>query len=441
MNNLFQKTKDNFCAIPWTSIEVNNLGYFRVCCISNNHAENSGLFKDEQGQWYNVLTHDIKDVLNSPHHRAIRATHASGEYHPNCNTCWERDRATKITPSTSTGRRLFFSVGELNRSVISPFPQYEETIANPDLWKQGITSLDLKLGNLCNSACVQCDPKNSNQMIEEYVEFHGTTVIEDDPGAPEGNHFILKPNGRYELAGADWFETDTWWQQFTSIAGQLKHVYVTGGEPMVVPFHGRMLDYFIEHDLAKNITIEYDSNLTAINRRLVEKFSQFRKVFIRASMDGLEDTYEYIRYPSKWSVFSGNVDNNLGIIKAVTCCLMPYNAWQLPEIEAWVKQRRVNFTLRFIMTPGRLALANFPKEMKDSLIEFYSQYLPRAREYPETIKALNYLKDCYDKHDPREVRRFLNYSNFLTKKRNKDWKVLFPQLAKFFVDHPNYTTP
>lgn len=430
---------DNFCSIPWSGIEINNLGYFRVCCISNNPETHSGLMQDENGNWMHVLTHDIRQVLGSPLLRAIRETHLNGTQHNNCNTCWTRDTVAKGM-KVSQGRRIFFSARTLRTSVIAPFPTIEEAKENPDLWKDGIQSLDLKLGNLCNLACLHCDPKNSNQTIPEYMAYTGRTEITGDVASPHNNKFIMKSNGRYEVEGTDWFESDKWWEQFTAVAGQLKHVYVTGGEPMVVPFHARMLDYFIEHDLAKNIVMEYDSNLTAVNTKLVEKWKSFRKVIIRASIDGLGPVYNFIRYPGDWDRVSKNIIENKRIIAEVTACLMPYNVYQLPEMEAWIRSIGAKMGLRFVMTPSHLNIANFPRTVKEELIELYSKYQDQPYKYAETNKALQYIKRNLNKENSDAIEQFLKRSNFQSNFRGNSWKETCPELAKHFVNHPLYNS-
>lgn len=428
---------DHFCSIPWSGIEVNNLGYFRVCCISNNPATHSGLMKDEFGNWMHVLTHDIRDILGSPLLREIRQTHLDGIQHENCNTCWTRDTVAKGKVA-SQGRRVFFSAKTLRSAVTSPFPSYEEVTANPDMWQGGIQSLDLKLGNLCNLACLHCDPKNSNQLIDEYIAYSGATGITGDVAAPDNNKFIIKPNGRYEVEGTDWFESDKWWDQFTAVAGQLKHVYVTGGEPMVVPFHARMLDYFIEHNLAKNIVMEYDSNLTAINTKLLEKWKSFRKIIIRASIDGIGPVYNLIRYPGNWDRVSKNIIDNKEIISDVTACLMPYNAYQLPEMESWVRSIGSRMALRFVMTPAHLNIVNFPRAVKEELIALYSKYKNRPGQYPETLKALAYIERNIDTVNDEAIDNFIRRSNFQAEYRGNSWKEVCPELAKHFVNHPLY---
>ena len=39
-----------------------------------------------------------------------------------------------------------------------------------------------------------------------------------------------------------WWETDTWWSKFEELIPTLQHIYITGGEPMIVPAHDEMLD-------------------------------------------------------------------------------------------------------------------------------------------------------------------------------------------------------
>jgi hypothetical protein len=424
------KIPDTFCTIPWSSIEINNLGYFRVCCVSNSVNDNQGIGKDSNGRWMHVLEHDILDSLNSDLHQSIRNAQLQGKDHSNCKTCQLRDRVSN-EEKMSRGRRLFHSV-ELNRLTGNKFPMWENVTADPELWRKGPVSLDLKLGNLCNLTCAHCDPINSSQWVDLWAEFYSS--FENGASQKIGNlpriNFAKKQNGKFEIAETNWVQDQRWHEQFKKISKQLAHIYVTGGEPMLVPWHGEMLDYLISENLSQNIVLEYDSNFTAINNNIVEKFKNFKSVVVRVSLDGIEDVYEWIRWPGKWEKVKQNILENKSIVKEVTGCIMPYNAWNLVEFEKWVLLNNLRSTWRFIITPSHLNLRVFPKKMKEELIELY-----RSLPTPECKKAANYLEQSFGEEDDAQVLNFIKWADFLSTNRKKDWRQLFPDLARNLKDY------
>jgi hypothetical protein len=428
--NILNTIPKTFCTIPWSSIEINNLGYFRVCCVSNSVDDNQGIGKNKDGQWMHVLKDDILDSLNSDLHKSIRNAQLKNEYHSNCKTCQLRDQVSD-EEKMSRGRRLFHSI-ELNNLTGNKFPSWDDVQKDQDLWKKGPVSLDLKLGNLCNLMCAHCDPINSSQWVDLWADAYS----EIDNGASQkvGDlpriNFSKKSNGRFEIKETQWVQDIRWHEQFKKISRQLVHIYVTGGEPMLVPWHDEMLDYLIVEGLSQRIVLEYDSNFTAINDLLIQKFKNFKSVIMRVSIDGIEDTYEWIRWPGKWQKVQQNILQNKSMIKEVTGCLMPYNAWNLIDSEKWVILNNLKSTWRFIMTPSHLNLRVFPKEMKKELIDIY-----RSFPTPECKKAANYLEQSFGEEDENEILKFIKWADFLSSNRKKDWKILFPDLARNLKDY------
>ena len=418
---------DSFCSIPWSSIEINNLGYYRVCCISNNIETNNGIVKDQNGNAMHVLTHTVEDALDSALHNSIRESQLQDEQHKNCTTCWARDKA--LSKNLQSTRRQWYAK-VLSQSLIEPVPQWDDVVANPDIWKNPLISLDLKLGNLCNLTCAQCDPSNSSQWVEPYMEFTGETgiTIADLPRV----EFVKKPNGRFVIDETNWHQDPRWHEQFKRIAPNLRHIYITGGEPMLVPFHSEMLEYLVETGLSENIVMEYDTNLTAINPKISKQFEKFKKIDMRVSLDGMHEVYEYIRFPGDWKSVYKNIKENKSSITAITACLMPYNAWQVPEYEAWAKSENLISAWRYIVVPRHLNLNMFPIKMREELIELYDMH----NHIPQIASAMKHLQNSL--HNPENVdyiKKFIKWSAFLDNHRDKSWKKLCPELAGHLKDY------
>jgi len=418
---------DWFCAIPWSSIVINPLGYYRVCCISNNIETNNGIVKDANGNPMHVLTHSVEDALNSALHNSIRESQLQGEQHKNCTTCWSRDNALSKNLQ-STRRKWYTKI--LSQEFIEPVPQWKDVNSNTDIWKKPLISLDLKLGNLCNLTCSHCDPSNSSQWVEPYMEFTGETGI--NIGNLPRVEFVKKPNGRFVIDETSWHQDPRWHAQFKKIAPNLRHIYVTGGEPMLVPFHSEMLEYLVETGLSKNIVMEYDTNLTAINPKISKQFEKFKKIDMRVSLDGINEVYEYIRFPGDWKSVYKNILENKSSITAITGCLMPYNAWQVPDYEAWAKSENLVSSWRYIVAPRHLNLDVFPIKMREELIELYDNH----KDVPHIASAMKHLiNNLHIPEEPEFIKKFIKWSNFLDNHRSMSWKTLCPELTNYLKDY------
>jgi MoaA/NifB/PqqE/SkfB family radical SAM enzyme len=418
---------DSFCSIPWSSIEINNLGYYRVCCISNNVETNNGIVKDKNGLPMHVLTHTIEDALNSSLHHSIRESQLRGEKHKNCTTCWGRDNA--MSKGLRSTRRTWYATA-LSPLLSEPVPEWKDAISDNDIWKKPLISLDLKLGNLCNLTCAHCDSINSSQWVEPFMEFSGNTGV--NVADLVRVEFVKKPNGRFVIDETNWHQDPKWHEQFKRIAPSLRHIYVTGGEPMLVPFHGEMLEYLVDTGLSENIVLEYDTNLTAINPKISKQFEKFRKVNMRVSLDGIKDIYEYVRFPGSWKTIEKNVLENKDKILSITACLMPYNAWQVPEYEEWAKSENLKSLWRYIVVPNQLNLNMFPIKMREDIIKLYDSH----KHIPHIASAMKYLENAI--HIPGNdevIQKFIKWSNFLDNHRSMSWKVLCPELASHLKDY------
>ena len=96
--------------MPWSSILILPSGDFKICCFTG-HAlpdggDSHGIAIDENGNAMNVLTHSIKDAMNSVWHKEIRAAQVKGLRHAACKVCWDRDDAARTQGVRSTSLRV-----------------------------------------------------------------------------------------------------------------------------------------------------------------------------------------------------------------------------------------------------------------------------------------------------------------------------------------------
>ena len=95
-------------------------------------------------------------------------------------------------------------------------------------------------------------------------------------------------------------ENNLTWTNLFSIADTVEEIYLTGGEPTIIKQQHKLLDYFIENKIAKNIKLKYNTNLTNVRKHLISRWKNFQKVQLNCSIDAVGDLNKYIRYPSDW---------------------------------------------------------------------------------------------------------------------------------------------
>jgi hypothetical protein len=218
----------------------------------------------------------------------------------------------------------------------------------------------------------------------------------------------------------------------------LKHIYITGGEPMVTPAHDIMLDKLIESGYAKNIWLEYDTNASAINNKIAQRWSHFKKVHIRASMDAIGDQYELIRFGGKWEKFQNNIKtlkqyekDSGGIIHllSISTCFQIPTCYSIIESEEWCDSIGVNFHLRFLEGPERLSVASLSDKSKNDLLQYYITNKDKSQKSEMIISYLkNHMGEKF--HKPDSIKEFLRFMNYLDDNRNTNWKSVFPKIVE-----------
>jgi hypothetical protein len=205
---------------------------------------------------------------------------------------------------------------------------------------------------------------------------------------------------------------------------------------MVTPSHDIMLDKLIESGYAKNIWLEYDSNCSAINNKIVERWHHFKRVDIRASADAIKEQYEVIRFGGKWEKFVTNIrklrqiqtESNKKIrLLSVSTCFQIATAMSIVETEEWCKEEGVAFHMRFLTGPDWHAVSSLSDQAKIKLRDFYLQFVDTSTKAPLIVK---YLNNQLGKGKPESVKEFKKFMDFLDTTRGTDWKKTFPLILE-----------
>ena len=141
-----------------------------------------------------------------------------------------------------------------------------------------------------------CGPTDSSAWYDDWIKLTGSNKFKDTSGEVS----ILENSKGYYATEFDWPNYEPFWQQLESNAHNIQHVYFAGGEPMLIERHYDFLERCIEQDVAKNIIIEYNTNMSTLPARVTNLWKSFKQVRVGASVDGMDKMQEYQRYPAKW---------------------------------------------------------------------------------------------------------------------------------------------
>jgi len=99
------------------------------------------------------------------------------------------------------------------------------------------------------------------------------------------------------------FKTKT----FEHISKNIQHLTIIGGEPTLIPEFYEMFEYLEEQGTLRDKSIRITTNLTTTNPKLTRWLPKLKDWNLFASIDGIAERTEYIRYPSDWNKILTNL--------------------------------------------------------------------------------------------------------------------------------------
>jgi hypothetical protein len=157
----------------------------------------------------------------------------------------------------------------------------------------------------------------------------------------------------------------------------LQRLYITGGEPLINRRVAEILDVLIDRGASQHINLELSTNCTHVDAATIERLKRFRRASLLLSLDAVGKTYEYIRYPARWSVVDANV-RRLKSEHGLECSVPPvvqiYNLLHLPDLYRYCASMDLYVTLNVLRVPERLAIHNLPPKTRRAAAARLFQY-------------------------------------------------------------------
>ncbi len=396
---------NRFCSIPWIHAASKTNGSSRVCCLMSDHPSGGTT-------GHNFKTHTIEEIHNSEFTRKIRKQFLAGEEPEECSKCWIKERGGDKSRRTSTNK-MYKDIIDYDKAVQLTAPD-GSTTQMPIYW-------DLRFGNLCNLKCVMCGPQSSSMWYKDYGKINNTNHFYDDSDRIEIND---KDNTHY-----DWYTSEHFWEQFERV-DKLQHIYLVGGEPTIIEQHYSFLQTLIDRGVSRDITLEYDTNITNVHQRGVEQWAYFKKVMLRCSIDDFGEQNNYIRFPSKWHKLNENIklavanpkvyNNSLKIEISITWQIL--NAFTLLNLLDHFAEYEIG-AIRILNVPSSLDAKHLPQQAKLDIMSRYANSV-HSKKLSHLITYLNSTLE-YD-IDPNKCVGLLEK---LDKIRGTDWRKTFVELS------------
>jgi len=273
------KRPETLCMAPWTHTYLSPQTERRMCCASREEAQNFEQYIDTKAGTGKYIPITLDEHWNSDHMKSVRKRMMAGETLPECDVCNSKLLNTDVYRSYFN--QLF---GHKYNSIWDTTDDTGHTTMKPVSW-------DYRFSNLCNFKCRMCGDMLSSAWESEQRQ-HNMINWSD----PKNNWMRKEVREQIEL-----FQSSQIEKEFSDAveAHQVEEVYWVGGEPLMYDQHWRYMKRIVDLGDGKNVYARYNSNLSRINYRGINLYSdilsRLRDWQICASLDGTGKIGEYIR--------------------------------------------------------------------------------------------------------------------------------------------------
>ncbi len=321
------------CNLLWSHATIDVTGEIRPCCRFRE-------FDYELPR----LDDGLISAWNGDVFADIRHRMASGEQIPNCEKCWQQERAG------SQSLRTLYN---------SRYPNARQD--------KKLKFLEIGFSTHCNLACRICNESFSSKWW----------AINNPGSSVEIGYDIDIKNLDLDLS-------------------ELEEIKIVGGEPMLVKQHDEFLNLILARSNA-NVTLNYYTNGTVMpSDRVIEYWSKMKEVYINISIDGVGQINDYCRPGSNWQILHDNIEryhelplDNLKIRSHSVISVL--NLWNWHHFYDWHSRFFADSTmgLDFAESPDHLSLRNMSPELKQKAFTYAKEKITNTNHQTRILQKIH----------------------------------------------------
>lgn len=413
-------------------------GNVMPCCVGDMSKAPIGNINDVS---------DWNEIWNGENYTEFRKNMVEGKKNPLCSFCYDTEKFSKTSVRTMA-----------NAQYAKNYDEYiEHLLPTGELTTHKLKYLDFRFTNKCNQACITCSHELSSSW------------------------FDLMKKLDYPLAAPKFIEPQDKQLAYKLIDDNLdsvESIYFAGGEPLLSEYHWYTLDKLVDSGRAKEVVLRYSSNCSTLrykDKDILDYWKQFKSVIIMASVDEINERFNYIRWPGNWETISENLKkiresfdqvNGVDITHMLVYSpvISSLNVHRLKEmIQEIIDKKAYQYSMlnhaqpifeyflfcNLLRNPNHLSIMNMPDEhwnmVEKSLDEFCGWYCDTILSkvaYVESkrdmfLQGINKIKEMrkmeqkdmefFDQSLEDSLEYMKEYSK-MDKARKTDFKQTFPEL-------------
>jgi len=369
-------TNRHFCPMPWSGLMYNFDGTVKNCIRSD----------DKLG---NIADTPVEEILLGAKNVSKQTNIINNQPAVGCHTCYNLEHNKKGFDIISD--RIFY-IREFKRT---PLDTYQVDNFN-------LQTIDVRWTNLCNFSCVYCTPEFSSRWADEL------------------NVQVQTPSDE-QLANFR--------EYIYQHAKNLKHVYLAGGEPLLMKENLELLK-----ELNPDVNLRINTNLSKVDSGVFDAVCGFKNVHWTVSVETIEEEFEYIRFGGRWSDFL----NNLNIIRQLDHKISFNMLWFLLNYDTvfgcvdYLKElgfHNNSFIIGALLTPEYLNIRHLPENVLNLL---KTKLESQINKQPGYLLEDSYRNMLHYIEQPIEKNLTTSFENLaiMDQRRGVDSSKIFTELYK-----------
>lgn len=349
-----------YCSLPWTGFSNDPDGKVRPCCLYKDY------IRDDNDDLMYVQTHSMEEIFHSTFMKSLRQQFRDGSRPKECSTCLIDERH---------GHRSKRQIYNRNKpGTDQPIVDFEKEPRIP-------TEFQMIISNACNLKCRSCSPSHSNLWQAEHKVIWGHTSYSMPHGQSGDKNGLLWKN-RHE-----WMSS-------------IENLEIVGGEPFYIKQWDEIWEEMIALGVSKTVRMSMSSNALIFAGEKVQHLGEnFNHIGLGLSIDGMGETYDYLRHPGKWDEVSKNVihysdwkrENNIQNVDiSISHTIGWLNVFWLPEFKQWLNENTQDFKFWYntIHHPNHMALWAIPVEVKQLIANKLTTW---GQDVDNVTALINYM--------------------------------------------------
>ena len=355
----------SFCSSPWYHLRLTYNGDFSEC----------RWYKDEKHKSINIENTSMLEFYNSDRMRQLRSALLNGQSPSGCSSCYYEDEFGKLSGCTRQLLKSGVQLNDFDRTMRSS-PHYQRFLHSHENSGHGDyqpVDLQIDLSNVCNSACIMCDPVSSSRLHTDYIKLHKI------------NSTLFENPSKY----TSWTQNPATLERvITELIAipNLKYIHFLGGETLYDEAFYTICERLIAAGISKNIIVGTTTNGTIYNNRVNQLISQFKEFHLGISIEAVSSLNDYIRYPGKINSILSNIDKFLALRSStglyISLRITP-NIFTISEIdqlfEYMIEKNVIAESCNILFKPECLRVELLPQDIRQQTIDKIGQLIVKYK--------------------------------------------------------------